>query len=403
MTINILDAGCGVGKTTAMINYINNSQEEQRYLYITPFLDEVERIKKSCPTKNFKTPKPNETKLQDIITLFQEGHNIVTTHILFTKFNDKILDIIREKGYMLIMDEVVNTVEGIKISQYDLQTITTKYAIVNPMTNLLEWTADEYEGRFEDYRKLIEKGSIAACTETDNNGNQVVTTIIKILPYKIFASFKKIFIIAYMFKYQIAYYYFQMLNANFKQWYVKDFELTEEPQKYDYTKTKELIKICNNERINQIGNARGALSVSWFQKNTKSDLMLQLKRNTGNFFRHHSKTPSKNNLWTTYKQYQQDLQSKRYIKGFAPLNIRATNQYKNKTAIAYLANRYMQPYVMKFFATKGIKCDQNKFALSEIIQFIMRGGARDGKEMMLYIPSKRMRTLVEEWKKRPND
>ena len=131
--------------------------------------------------------------------------------------------------------------------------------------------------------------------------------------------------------------------------------------------------------------------------------MLQLKRNTSNFFRHHSKTPSKNNLWTTYKQYQQDLQSKRYIKGFAPLNIRATNQYKNKTAIAYLANRYMQPYVMKFFATKGIKCDQNKFALSEIIQFIMRGGARDGKEMMLYIPSKRMRTLVEEWKKRPND
>ena len=104
MTINILDAGCGVGKTTAMINYINNSQEEQQYLYITPFLDEVERIKKSCPTKNFKTPKPNETKLQDIITLFQEGHNIVTTHILFTKFNDKILDIIRKKiNYELLL------------------------------------------------------------------------------------------------------------------------------------------------------------------------------------------------------------------------------------------------------------------------------------------------------------
>ena len=56
MEINVIDAGCGVGKTTAMINLINQSEDSERFLYITPFLTEVERIKKSCKNKNFQEP-----------------------------------------------------------------------------------------------------------------------------------------------------------------------------------------------------------------------------------------------------------------------------------------------------------------------------------------------------------
>lgn len=45
MKINVVDAGCGVGKTTALINLINNDTSNQKYIFITPFLSEVERIK----------------------------------------------------------------------------------------------------------------------------------------------------------------------------------------------------------------------------------------------------------------------------------------------------------------------------------------------------------------------
>ena len=55
MEINVIDAGCGVGKTTAMINLINQSEDNERFLYITPFLTEVERIKKSCKNKRRAT------------------------------------------------------------------------------------------------------------------------------------------------------------------------------------------------------------------------------------------------------------------------------------------------------------------------------------------------------------
>jgi hypothetical protein len=46
MKINVVDAGCGVGKTTALINLINNDTSNQKYIFITPFLSEVEKILK---------------------------------------------------------------------------------------------------------------------------------------------------------------------------------------------------------------------------------------------------------------------------------------------------------------------------------------------------------------------
>ena len=44
LTVNIVDAVCGAGKTSAAINMINNSDDDTKFLYITPYLNEVERI-----------------------------------------------------------------------------------------------------------------------------------------------------------------------------------------------------------------------------------------------------------------------------------------------------------------------------------------------------------------------
>lgn len=58
--INIVDAICGSGKTSAAINMINASDDEQRFLYITPYLDEVNRIIDCCPKKKFRQPVENK-------------------------------------------------------------------------------------------------------------------------------------------------------------------------------------------------------------------------------------------------------------------------------------------------------------------------------------------------------
>ena len=102
-------------------------------------------------------------------------------------------------------------------------------------------------------------------------------------------------------------------------------------------------------------------------------------------------------MWTTFKDYQSDLTGKGYGKGFVSLNMRATNAYRNRTAVAYIANRYLDPDIINFLKHHGCKPNRNAFALSEMLQFIWRSAIRDEKEITLYVPSKRMRDLLLGW------
>ena len=102
-------------------------------------------------------------------------------------------------------------------------------------------------------------------------------------------------------------------------------------------------------------------------------------------------------MWTTYKDYKGLLSGKGYTSGFLSYNTRSTNEYRIKTHLAYCANIYFNPYLKNYFLDHGVEVKEDKFALSELIQWIWRSAIRDGKEIWIYIPSKRMRTLLQEW------
>jgi hypothetical protein len=78
----------------------------------------------------------------------------------------------------------------------------------------------------------------------------------------------------------------------------------------------------------------------WYQRNCKNQLIKQLKNNTGNFFKNITKTKSDENLWTTFKDYKDIVSGKGYAKGFLSSNVRATNEYRKRTAVAYLINKF---------------------------------------------------------------
>ncbi len=73
--VKIVDMIMGAGKTTSAINYINQADFDEKFLFITPYLNEVDRIRKSCPFKNFKEPKEMGTKLNGIKYLVSQGEN----------------------------------------------------------------------------------------------------------------------------------------------------------------------------------------------------------------------------------------------------------------------------------------------------------------------------------------
>lgn len=45
--IKVVDSIMGSGKTSAAINLMNNASKDENFIFITPYLNEVERIKKA--------------------------------------------------------------------------------------------------------------------------------------------------------------------------------------------------------------------------------------------------------------------------------------------------------------------------------------------------------------------
>lgn len=402
MKINVVDAGCGVGKTTALINLINNDTSNQKYIFITPFLSEVERIKKSCPDKNFVSPNENnKTKLEHFSKLINEGRNIVTTHALFKKIDSDRVSIEALQNYVLIMDEVADMVEELPVSKSDLKLLSNKVTI-HPRTHMVEWNDNDYQGKFDEYKRMIKLNNIFAYVDQNNN----IVSMMWLFPYRVFQAFQQIYILTYMFDGQIQKKYFDYFGASYANWYVKDFNLTPTPQIYDYRHTKSLINVCQDQKLNEVGDNRTALSISWFNRNRRTQEMITLQNNIRSFFRSHAKVSGNKMLWTTFKEYKYNVKRNGFAKGFAPINCRATNEYSNKTAIAYIGNRFFKPTIKNFFTFNNIPTEkqfEDKFALSELVQFVFRSAIRNDKPIDVYIPSKRMRDLFEEWLKKPND
>jgi hypothetical protein len=215
-----------------------------------------------------------------------------------------------------------------------------------------------------------------------------------------------------MFGAQMQKYYYDYYNLKYHYLYTEgnhpdNFHFVEEKQnyvsRYDYRK---LITIYNDEKLNMIGDLDYSLSKGWYERNKNNVLIKQLRNNALNFFNNKptvlngdtwEKSKSDNNLWTTFKDYKTLVSGKGYAKGYLPSNMRSTNEYRNRSTIAYLVNKYFNPLIKNFFEKNGISVYEDDYALSEMLQWIWRSAIRDGKHITVYIPSKRMRNLLSKW------
>ena len=127
--------------------------------------------------------------------------------------------------------------------------------------------------------------------------------------------------------------------------------------------------------------------------------VLTLRRCLNNFFSSITKTDAAHRIWTCFKDDKRKITGPqcKYSSSFLPMNIRATNEYREATAVAYLVNRFLDPNIKKFFSSREIVIDEDQFALSEMIQFIWRSAIRDNQPITVYIPSERMRNLLIGW------
>lgn len=406
--INVVDAIMGAGKTSWACQMMNDHRNAgKRFLYITPFLSEVHRIIANCPDREFIEPKDGgngKNKSDDLKLLLADGRNIASTHELFKRLDETTLDLIRIRGYILIMDEVMNVVEPLKLMPEKVKAMFRREV-------LRLQTVKDYDGSFVRVRAGLEEAfdEFAEYQRMAEMNRLVLvngTLLMWLFPSSIFSAFKEIYNLTYLFDGQIQKAYYDRFNLNYEYFTVKGsrgsgyklvpHERGMKAESDHIAEFKELVTIHDSEKLNGTGKAESALSANWFKKASRTDKQ-KLKNSVYTFFRRHAKGKSKENMWTTFKSHRQALSGNGYARGFVSCTTRATNDYRDKSNLAYCCNRYVNPFVKGFLNHEGTAIDEELFALSEMIQWIWRSQIRDGKPINVFVPSGRMRGLLEAW------
>ncbi|WP_341853327.1 hypothetical protein [Halobacillus karajensis] len=301
----------------------------------------------------------------------------------------------------------MNVIDQVGISKDDLNVLTsTKSNGEEPMITIddkgfVHWNSEEYfYGHFEQIRNLANANNLMIYENT---------AMYWLFPVSAFRGFEEVYVLTYMFKGQIQSYYYDLFQVDYTYYSVAKmdgyYKLVDyiPLHKEDKRHLRELIQIYHSAptdktNLNKMGEKHSAFSKSKLTNLVGNTNQQKLLKNNGfNFYHNKAKVPSNEVMWTTFKQFEKRVCPKNLKKQFVAVTARATNDYANKSTCIYFANRYMNPITKKFFSSKGVRIDEELFALSELLQWLFRSRIRKGESIYVYIPSRRMRTLLEEY------
>lgn len=385
----------GSGKTSWSIQHINRNIFDN-FLYITPFLDEVNRIIKNS-NRDFKQPiNKGNGKLDSINELLACQSDIASTHELFKHLDEESRENIKEGHYTLILDEVLNVIEPYdNIRNDDMKLLKESGCVTVDDDGFVIWNKEkmDYDTKYNEIKILADNRSLVYINQK---------LLLWRYPPEIFTLFDKIYILTYLFESSILKNYFDLYQIEYEQksiseqdgeYHIIDFFV---PDTSIYI---EKINIYNGKLNENIYQKINGLSVTWFRAKINQDNIKQIKRNLYNYFSNILSAKAETIMWTTFKDYRNRLKGKGYSNQFVSYNCRSTNDYDDRFNLAYCVNVYLHPGITQFFKQRRINIDEDLYGLSEMIQWIWRSRIRKGENINIYIPSMRMRNLLNAWMK----
>lgn len=411
--VRVCDAIMGTGKSSAAITYINE-HPEKKYIYITPYVAEARRIAESCGSvemyEPMKTSEFHGSKTAHTLSLVEQGKSIATTHQAFRLYSKELTDKIKEVGYTLIIDEDVDTLSEIEEDPADVRmAIDAQYLIEKEdAKDVFRIGKDVYNGKKHEELFRIARVRDIIRQDFGCDGSKGESFFFWQLSPDLITSFRDVFVLTYLFEGQSLYCMFKINHIDFQYIGIGKREdgvfYFSETERYipEYVRDiKNKIHIIDNDKMNRIGDKEHSLSMNWFAK-PASDVE-QLKNNLYNFFRHLTDSGPEEKMWSTYERARNSLKGRGYTNGFVSFNKKAENKYGCRTVCAYCVNLYMNVGHKLYYRRNGLDLDEDQYALSIMVQWVWRSAIRNGKDIVLYIPSRRMRKLFREWMDRVVD
>ena len=181
------------------------SNPDKQFVFVTPFLDEIQRIKSACSgIHNFAEPqfRNGGRKLDDFNRLLANGNSIVTTHSTFANANDETLQLLQDGDFVLILDEVLDILvdfnrlnEGKRqvITQSDIDLLRNEGFISVDEFGRVHWinTASYPGSAYADVERLAKRGNLILLDDR---------LLVWEFPPEIFSMFSEVYVLTYLFE-----------------------------------------------------------------------------------------------------------------------------------------------------------------------------------------------------------
>lgn len=432
----------GTGKSTWVIMSIKGNPKN-RYIVVVPTLDEIKRYENGLKDINglvsLHETDNKRSKKERFDSALEHSSVILITHALFENYlNEESFELIEQGGWRLIMDEVVTAFEQAKATHIDISGLcnvgvlkaeNVKEGIQRfvPEPEKLHFYKnagnDSVSGRQKELLKQSEIRDLYGVTTKDSHKQYYTFS----LQERRLTVFKEITILTYPFLDTDLHYWFQVKGIEFKHLELlklketgklSDFVLQEHSGNYTGKKFKNYIEFLDvppKRGKNIYGlqpNHFSATSMDTvFNSKTKKKEHLvaqnDIRNDLRNLFRNQRGNmvepddfmfACKKESMVTFRDSQRSL-TKKFIGDdtFVPFNERATNKYSDKHHLAYLYNVFAFPPVKHTVKVFGLYYDEDRYALYVLIQWIWRSAIRKGEKIKLYLPSIRMRRILEDW------
>lgn len=400
------DRPMGTGKTRDLLNGFD---KETRYLVVHEFLEQCDDIINNPAEVPFVQPEATQgqTKGQHLETLIRQGKNVVTTHSLYPS----IVGLVREgllDEYVIIIDETPDPLEtpqgplkGTWLALVkDGYAEVSEYGKVIPLAN---WEANSNDVRDSLKPKLFDAAKAGILYVTGESHWFIIP-----IPVELLMAGNSITIMTFMAEGSVLAAYLDRVGIP----YVIDRDVLAETQLR--SEIRSLVKLKDIPALK-----KNSFSVSG--QTTKSGRREYVKRvqvSLANIRqRQLSSVPVEDILvgciksnwyYQSHSAYDHarpngfSKNSRLFGAKWAPASVRGLNTFRNCSVVVSLYDYHLNPGILEWLDKRGDRKFKDRYALSELLQFIYRSRIRcrsaiDDSSITLFMPCKRMRDILLTW------